>query len=215
MNGIDGVIFDLDGTLADTMSVCLQAFQETLQYYSGSCISLDELYPMFGPSEEGILRLLLPDQGTEAYQRYLASYLKFHQDCTNLFPGIDDLLDVLSSIGVRTAIATGKSPETAEISMQALGLTSRVERLETGFIDRGDKPELIRRILTEWKMPPSRAAYVGDVLSDLHAAEQVGVLPIGAAWAATSPLRGIEPQDGWLLFEQVYDLAAWIQTDDH
>lgn len=212
---LDGVIFDLDGTLADTMSVCLQAFQETLQYYSGSCISLDELYPMFGPSEEGILRLLLPDQGPGAYHRYLASYQKFHQDCKHLFPGVDDLLDVLSSKGVRTAIATGKSPETAEISIQALGLASRVERLETGFIDRGDKPELIRRILAEWKMPSSRAAYVGDVPSDLQAAELVGVLPIGAAWSATSPLRGIEPRDGWLLFEQVCDFTAWIQTNGH
>ena len=54
----------------------------------------------------------------------------------------------------------------------------------------------------------NRAAYVGDVTSDLLAAEHVGVLPIGAAWAASSPLRGIEPQEGWLIFDQVKDLPG-------
>jgi pyrophosphatase PpaX len=212
---LEAVIFDLDGTLADTMSVCLQAFQETLQYYSGRSISLQELYPLFGPSEEGILRLLLPDQAPEAYRRYLASYQRLHQSCTSPFAGVDDLLDVLANRGIRTAIATGKSPETAEISMQALGLAARVERMETGFADRGDKPELIHRILEGWAIPAERAAYVGDVLTDLYAAERAGVLPIGAAWAETSPLRNVDPRDGWLIFEQVQDFATWIKGIDH
>lgn len=209
---LDGMIFDLDGTLADTMPVCLQAFQETLLFFSGGSISLQELYPMFGPSEEGILRILLPDKGIEAYPRYLSAYKRIHQDCMQLFPGIEDLLDVLASHGLRLAIATGKSPETAKISMRSLGLETRIERLETGFIDHGDKPELIRRILDGWGMPADRAAYVGDVTSDLYAAEIAGVLPIGAAWAGSSPLRGIEPREEWLIFEQVIDFAVWIQT---
>jgi phosphoglycolate phosphatase-like HAD superfamily hydrolase len=167
---------------------------------------------MFGPNEEGILRKLLPDESPEAFLHYLSSYERLHQACKQLFPGIEELLDVLSDHGIRIAIATGKSTETAEISMQALGLASRVELLETGFIDRGDKPELIRRILSEWEMPPDRAAYVGDVTSDLLAAELVEVLPIGAAWAESSPLRGIEPHEGWLIFDQVKDFAGWVQT---
>lgn len=209
------VIFDLDGTLADTMGVCLQAFQETLLHYSGRSISLQELYPLFGPSEEGILRLLLPDQAPEAYRRFLASYQRLHQNCTAPFAGVDDLLSILAKRGIRTAIATGKSPETAEISLQALGLAARVERTETGFADRGDKPELIRRILEGWRMPAERAAYVGDVLTDLYAAECAGVMPIGAAWAGTSPLRSVAPRDGWLIFEQVQDFADWIKAIDH
>lgn len=206
-----GVIFDLDGTLADTMLVCLRAFQETLQHFGAKSISLEELYPMFGPSEEGILRLLLPEQPEDAYSRFLTSYERLHQSCTALFPGIETLLGDLRSRGMRVAIATGKSAQTAEISMRKLGLSSKVEQLESGFVDRGDKPELIRRVLCKWQMPAEQAAYVGDVLSDLYAARRAGVLPIGAAWAATSGLRSIPPEDGWLIFRRVQDFSAWIQ----
>jgi pyrophosphatase PpaX len=210
-----GVIFDLDGTLADTLGVCLEAFQETLQYYSGSSISLQELYPMFGPSEEGILRKLLPEWAEGAYPRYLTSYERLHQNCTQPFAGIEGLLDELRRRGLRIAIATGKSIETAAISMRILGLNSRIDRLETGFIDRGDKPELIRRVLNDWGFSPDQVAYVGDIQSDMHAAEQVGVQPIGAAWAETSTLRSIEPKDGWVVFERVQDFSAWIaQVED-
>lgn len=206
-----GLIFDLDGTLADTMLVCLGAFQETLQHYGEKRISLQELYPLFGPSEEGILRFLLPEQAGEAYSHFLILYERLHQECTAPFPGIETLLDDLRSRGMRIAIATGKSAETAEISMRKLGLSSRVELLESGFVDRGDKPELIRRVLQEWQMPANQAAYVGDVLSDLHAARQAGVVPIGAAWAETSGLRAIAEEDGWLIFKRIQDFSAWIQ----
>jgi phosphoglycolate phosphatase len=208
-----GIIFDLDGTLADTMLVCLQAFQETLEHFDGRTISLPELFALFGPSEEGILYRLLPDHGVEAYQYYLDCYERSHQACTNTFPGVEALLDRLRLSGLHVAIATGKSAETAEISLRRLGLASRIERLETGFLDRGDKPELIRRVIAGWGFLPQQVAYVGDVPSDLYAAEEANVLPLGAAWAETSILRQAELKDGWIVFERVEDLAAWMSIN--
>jgi pyrophosphatase PpaX len=211
---LHGIIFDLDGTLADTMEVCLKAFQETLQHFDGRTISLLELYSLFGPSEEGILRRLLPNHGEEAYKYYLNSYERCHKACTRPFPGVEVLLDDLRCLGLRIAIATGKSAETAEISMRILHLASRIERLETGFVDRGDKPELIRRVVEHWGFSPDQVAYVGDVPTDLYAAEQAGVLPIGAAWAESGILRHIEKKDGWIVFERVEDLVVWISKYD-
>ena len=209
-----GIIFDLDGTLADTMLVCLQAFQETLMHFNGGSISMQELIALFGPNEEGILRRLLPSHGLEAYPYFLSCYEHCHLSCTQPFPGVETLLDHLRSLGLHIAIATGKSAETAEISMRILHLASRVKRLETGFIDRGDKPELIRRVMESWGFPSDQVAYVGDVPTDLFAAEQVGVVPIGAAWAETSALRQSELKDGWIVFYRLEDLAAWISLDN-
>ena len=90
-----GIIFDLDGTLADTMEVCLRAFQETLQYYDERTITLQELFTLFGPNEEGILRGLLPNHGAEAYQYYLNCYERCHDICTRPFLGVEELLDNL------------------------------------------------------------------------------------------------------------------------
>ena len=94
---LGGMIFDLDGTLADTMSVCLQAFQETLEYYGGNCISLDELFPMFGPNEEGILRKLLPDNCPRHFYITCPPMNDCIKPVKQLFPGIEELLDVLSN----------------------------------------------------------------------------------------------------------------------
>ena len=211
---LSGIIFDLDGTLADTMEVCLKAFQETLQHFDGRTISLRELYSLFGPSEEGILRHLLPNYGDEAYKYFLHSYERCHEACTRPFPGVEKLLDDLRSLGLRIAIATGKSAETAEISMRILRLSSRVEKLETGFVDRGGKPELIRRVVEYWGFLPDQVAYVGDFPTDLYAAEEAGVLPIGAAWAESAVLRFEEKKDGWIFIEGVDDLAVWISNYD-
>ena len=192
------------------MEVCLLAFQETLLHYNAGTITLPELFLLFGPSEEGILRQLLPGHGPEAYRYFLSCYERFHLTCPQPFPGVEALLDHLHARGLRIAIATGKSAETAEISMRILGLSSRIERLETGFIDHGDKPELIRRVLETWGLPPEQVAYVGDVLSDLHAAEQAGVIPVGAAWAKSSSLAQSDLTNGRVIFQRVEDLAAWV-----
>ena len=57
---LDGMIFDLDGTLGDTLPVCFAAFRTTFQ----SCLGRDyfdrEIRAMFGPSEEGIFERLMP-----------------------------------------------------------------------------------------------------------------------------------------------------------
>ena len=57
---IRGVIFDLDGTLGDTLPVCYRAFARVLGRRLGRPFSDTEIHSMFGPSEEGILARLCP-----------------------------------------------------------------------------------------------------------------------------------------------------------
>ena len=54
------MIFDLDGTLGDTIPVCIQAFQRTFHRYLGQQFTAQDIIAMFGPSEEGMLRRHLP-----------------------------------------------------------------------------------------------------------------------------------------------------------
>ena len=56
-----GLIFDLDGTLANTLPVAIAAFQHTFRTHVGRDYSPAEIRAMFGPSEEGILRNAAPD----------------------------------------------------------------------------------------------------------------------------------------------------------
>ena len=61
-----GIIFDLDGTLGDTIPVCIQAFQRTFHHYLGHLFTAQDIIAMFGPSEEGMLQRQLPQTWPQA-----------------------------------------------------------------------------------------------------------------------------------------------------
>lgn len=207
-----GLIFDMDGTLVDTMAICEQCLRETIARFTGRSLSNTEVYDLFGPSEEGILWNVLGDKTPSAYRFFLNMYEQMHEDCTKIvFPGVYDLLAHLRASGIHTAIATGKGPETAAITLRYTGLEPYIERVETGFLEGGNKPRSIETVLESWGMFPSQAAYVGDAPSDMRAAQQAGVLPVGAAWSETALLAVGQP-DGWLIFKQVEDFNAWVKA---
>jgi pyrophosphatase PpaX len=207
---IAGVIFDLDGTLADTLPVCFAAFRETFQRHLDRTYSDDEIYAMFGPSEEGIMQSLLKDRWQEGHADYLAAYEREHDSCPAVFPCIDEALDLLRGRGARLAIVTAKGPGSAEISVRRLGLTRHFDVIESGSPQGGIKPERIRRVLARWNLPAERTAYVGDSVYDVQAAREVGALPLAAGWATTANLERLRHAEPCALFETVEQFAAWI-----
>jgi phosphoglycolate phosphatase-like HAD superfamily hydrolase len=196
------------------MDICVQSLRETIARYTGNTPSEAEIYTLFGPTEEGILINVLGERGRSAYAYLLEIYERLHQNGRPVvFPGGLEMLEQLHGRGLRLAIATGKGAETAEISLRYAGLAQYVERVETGFVGGGDKARLIHTILTGWGLPPAQAAYVGDAPSDMHAAGQAGVLPLGAAWAGKSPLRAPGLPADWILFQEVKDLLEWLAVE--
>jgi hypothetical protein len=54
-------------------------------------------------------------------------------------------------------------------------------------------------------------AYVGDMLYDMQASHEVGLLPLGAAWAETNGLRGAPDSKAALTFERIEDFIRWVE----
>jgi pyrophosphatase PpaX len=205
---ITALIFDMDGTLGDTLPAILIAMRETFARFAGRIYSDDEITSMFGPSEEGMIRRHVPaDMYAPALQYYLDRYAALHAD--QPFPGIRELMSHLKQRGFRIGVATGKGPKSAIISMRAYGLESFIDRLETGSAAGGVKPELIRRVLEGWDLPPDQAAYVGDTQADMDDARSAGVLPFGAAW---SPSSSITETDTPYRFTSVEALRGWLES---
>ena len=65
------LIFDFDGTLADTLPICVGAFQGALRQHTGRRMSATEVTALFGPNEEGMLSEILPD----AFEPAMATFL--------------------------------------------------------------------------------------------------------------------------------------------
>lgn len=205
---ITALIFDMDGTLGDTLPSILIALRETFARFAGRIYTDDEILAMFGPSEEGIIRRRVPpDLYEPALQYYLDRYADLHAD--QPFPGIRELMSHLKERGFRMAVATGKGPKTAIISMRAYGLDDFIDRLETGSAHGAVKPELIRSIVNGWGLPVDQVAYVGDAQSDMTDARSVGVLPLGAAWSRSS---SITAADTPYRFTTVQALRRWLES---
>ena len=205
---ITALIFDMDGTLGDTLPSILIALRETFARFAGRIYTDEEILEMFGPSEEGMIRRHVPSDSYEpALLYYLNRYAELHAD--QPFPGIRELMSHLKEHGFRIGVATGKGPTTAAISMRAYGLESFIDCLETGSAHGAVKPELIRSIVESWGLPVHQVAYVGDAQSDMADARTVGVLPLGAAWSQSS---SVTTADTPYRFTSVEALKSWLES---
>jgi pyrophosphatase PpaX len=209
---IKGVIFDLDGTLADTIPVCVVAFRSAFERYSGRRWDEKEIKALFGPTEEGSCRCAVPDDWQRCLETYLDVYEKAHAGLTEPFPGMKDALGLLQERGVSTAVVTGKGPVSAFISLKRLGLEQYFGVVETGSPDGPVKPERLRKVLARWGMEPHEAAYLGDGAYDMEAAAQVGMIALGAGWGEGSSVHDVHPKILEAVFDDVGEFTDWLET---
>ena len=210
-----GAIFDLDGTLADTLPVSFSAFRRTIREYTGRTLHNREIRARFGPSEEGVWRGLLGGDADAAYSLFLSLYAREHRRCPGPFGGMRDLLADLKADGVRLAIVTGKGPDAAAITLERMGLGDVFERVEAGSAGGAVKADCMRRVLEGWSLPPQRIFSVGDFAYDVRAAREAGITPVGAAWASTADRLSLVEAGADRVFDRVEELAAWVREPRH
>jgi pyrophosphatase PpaX len=208
---LQGIIFDLDGTLGDTLPVCFAAFRETFRHYLGREYSDREIRAMFGPTEEGILQDLLADRWEEGLRHYLEAYREAHAQCPAPFSGISGVLRGLEQRGIPMAIVTGKGPQSAALSLEALGLAKFFDVVEAGSARGGVKPQAMRKVVAAWGLDPAHVACLGDAPSDIRSAHEIGAISLGAAWATTADYDLLATHDPHALFRQVSEFAAWVE----
>jgi len=208
---LSAVIFDLDGTLTDTLPVAFSAFRAAVAAFTDRQFTDAELIATFGPSEDGILRRLVPDHWERCFERYVDEYAERHHACSAPFPGIEVALDLLKRRGVRLAVVTGKAARTAAITLDRVGIADYFEIVATGSAAGGIKPQAIRSVLDAWREDPGRAAYVGDAIPDMQAARAVGILGVGAAWAGTATPVDLTSAGAALVFTDIEPFIAWLR----
>jgi pyrophosphatase PpaX len=108
---------------------------------------------------------------------------------------------------------TGKGRESADISLEQLGLAAFFGLIEAGDDDGGVKPEAIRRILKEWNLPEEQVIYVGDLTYDIRSAREAGVIPVAAAWSNTMSNEELLSENPYALFSTVDEFINWFLTD--
>lgn len=208
---IEGMIFDFDGTLADTMALCCTAFREVAQRQLEREYSDADIVALFGPSEEGIFQQIAGAAWGACMDDFLLVYERDHNEHAALFAGVTEMLAGLTERNIPVAIVTGKGARSAAISLRLLGLTHHFAIVETGSPTGSIKPAAIRRTVEQWNVHPSTVAYVGDAPSDVSDARAAGVIALAAAWAATVDSTALAARQPDAMFSSVNDLEVWIR----
>jgi phosphoglycolate phosphatase-like HAD superfamily hydrolase len=207
---LKGIIFDLDGTLGNTLPVCFAAFQAAFQKYAPRQYTNEEIATYFGPSEEGVIEKIVGSQWEPAFKVYLETYEKAHTICDQPFPGIEAALNLCQENNIALAVVTGKGELSADISLRYLNLIDYFDIVVTGSNEGGIKPFAIKTVLERWRVASECVAYVGDSPSDMTDAKEAGVIPLAAAWAETSSFERLQQMSPAAIFRTVESLIDWI-----
>src|SRR5262245_64964885 len=186
MAKFETVLFDFDGTIADTLPLIYEAFNAALAPVIGRILEHQELRWMFGPPDHQMIRLAIPEEHHErAIAKYVQVYQDEHQRLASAFPGMGEILVRCHAQGVKVGIVTGKSHETAEFSLRALGLADAYDVLVAGDDVERQKPDPGHprtALAVLGHRAGSPGAFVGDSAADMHAGHGAGLTTIAVTW---------------------------------
>jgi phosphoglycolate phosphatase len=214
---IKAVLFDFDGTLADTAPDLGHALNRQRIARGLSELPIAQIRPQASAGSRGLLNLgfnITPSD--HDYQSMRDEFLDFytqrlcHDTC--LFPGVDRLLDQLEERNLPWGIVTNKPTRFAHPLIEILGLTQRVACVICGDETTYTKPhpEPLLTASNKMAISPTSCIYLGDDIRDVQASLAAGMQPIVACYGY---LGNDQPPETWgarYLINHPEELLAYL-----
>jgi pyrophosphatase PpaX len=207
------VLFDLDGTLLDSIRLILDSFHHTFAVFELPPRSDAEwlqgigtpLSTQFAPWARDAAQL---EAMVAAYRRY---NLEHHDDRVTPYPGVERAVEALRREGVRIGVVTSKGRSTAQRGLRVAGIEAAVDALVGAEDVTNPKPhrEPVDRALALLGAPAASAIFVGDSVHDMRAGRAAAV-PTGAAlWGpfGRADLEESEPTHWLASLEELVQLV--------
>lgn len=195
------IIFDLDGTLADTFPLIVAAWNAAVTPHTGLTYSEADVIARFGiPDPQMIRRELAGEAGERAVEVYHEHYLRRHAEFVRPFAGVTEMLEALRRRDIPLGLMTGKGRRSATITIEALGWSQMFRSVVTGDDVKEQKPDpsgplAVARALD---VAADECAFVGDSPADIGAGKAAGMITVAAGWHPVylDEIRRMEP-DVW------------------
>jgi pyrophosphatase PpaX len=213
LTAVEAVLFDLDGTVVDTIPHILASFRHATAEVLGEALSDEVLLHHVGVP---LARQMLYFTDDEAQaDALLVSYRAFnhrtHDDMARLYPNSLATLTALHDAGMPMGIVTSKSRMMAQRAIDLFDLGRFFRVLVTADDTESHKPDPLplRHAAELLGMDPGRLVYVGDSPADIACGKGAGAATVGAAWgvASVERLAAAEPD---AIIDDIGDLPALL-----
>ncbi|HLO64311.1 MAG TPA: HAD-IA family hydrolase [Azonexus sp.] len=216
---LEAVLFDLDGTLADTAPDLGESVNVLLEEEGYAAKPLDILRPYTSQGVRGLLKAGFDIDSTHpSYvhrsQRFLELYLDRLCKATRLFDGIPELLDSLEAHHLGWGIVTNKRMRFTDPLVTQLGLAPRTTCIVSGDTTPEAKPSPLP-ILHACQLldcQPERTLYVGDDRRDIVAGKAAGCLTVAVSYGYLGDSGPLHTWGADLIIDHPDELARYIAT---
>lgn len=187
----DCVIFDLDGTLLDTLGDLRNALNAVLETFSLPPRTTEDVRMLVGNGVKNLISRSLPGRNGDDLQRAVAMFREYYDSHLNIetapYPGIPDLLSDLKAAGVSVCVNSNKYDAAVQALCEAHfgGLYAAAEG-ETADSPRKPDPAAALRLASRCGAQPGRTLYVGDSDVDMRTAANAGMRSAWVSWGFRS-----------------------------
>jgi len=212
------VLFDLDGTLLDTAPDMIGALNSLRQEQLLAPLPYELIRSTVSHGSARVVKAGFPEADPELAQRLQRRFLEIYRGAlsreTRLFPGMDQVLDALASLNIKTGVVTNKPAWLTDPLLAELGLRARFACVVSGdtVAERKPHPLPLLHAAQLAEVSPSECVYVGDAERDVQAAHAAAMPALVANYGY---LRADEHSTDWGgdgYLSRPLDLLDWLKA---
>jgi phosphoglycolate phosphatase len=187
---VDLVMFDLDGTLADTGHDLADAVNFTRAHFDRGALPDKAIYAHVGRGVEHLLKHALPEESPNHFGDVMRVFLDHYEhhllDRTVLYPGAREILEYFRD--KRRVLISNKIERLAVAVVRGLGVDNQFDTILGGdsVAEKKPHPALLNLVLRRFQIPPGRALMVGDGDTDIDAGKGAGVITCGVTYGLSN-----------------------------
>jgi pyrophosphatase PpaX len=181
------IIFDLDGTLLDSVATIVTVTRSTLESLG---INLDDatMRNAIGVPLAVQAKWFAPGQEQDFMNRYRTAYIEQGGHTSKPFPGTKEMLTTLRSRGCATGIVTSKNAKGTNRAIEMSNMGHLFDCVVTADDVTQHKPDPapVCKAMTLLQVTADQSLYVGDSIFDVQMAQRAGMAMVGVSWGARS-----------------------------